>query len=81
MDEVYYNEIGITRTKLNERFLSGLSVDNVLEVGCNAGVQLPILNKMGLKAAKAYGADHIVELCGDCPLIDPTIIDEMILNW
>ena len=47
MDELYYGEIGITRTKLNERFLSGLNVDKVLEVGCNIGIQLLMLNKMG----------------------------------
>ncbi|OGW83075.1 MAG: spore coat biosynthesis protein F [Omnitrophica bacterium RIFCSPHIGHO2_02_FULL_51_18] len=31
-----------------------------------------------LEAAKAFRADVIVELCGDCPLIDPTIIDEVL---
>ena len=55
MDELYYNRFGITRTKLNERFLSGLSVDNILEVGGNTGIQLLILNKMGYK--NLYGIE------------------------
>lgn len=55
LDELYYNRIGITRTKLNERFLLGLSVNNVLEVGCNIGIQLLILNKVGYK--NLYGIE------------------------
>ena len=48
-----------------------------LNVGCFRGSEDDVLDRV-LKAAKAYIADHIVELWGDCPLIDPEIIDEMI---
>ncbi len=34
-----------------------------------------------LKAAKAYQADLIVELTGDCPLLDPVIIDSVIQHY
>ena len=34
-----------------------------------------------LKAAKAFQADTIVELTGDCPLIDPKIIDSVIQHY
>ena len=30
------------------------------------------------ECAKKYGADHIVRLTGDCPLIDPVVIDAVI---
>ena len=48
-----------------------------LNVGCFRGSEDDVLGRV-LKAAKAYRADHIVELWGDCPLIDPEIIDKMI---
>lgn len=48
-----------------------------LKVGCFRGSEDDVLDRV-LKAAKVYGADHIVELWGDCPLIDPEIIDAMI---
>lgn len=48
-----------------------------LNVGCFRGSEGDVLNRV-FKAAKAYEADHIVELWGDCPLIDPEIIDKMI---
>jgi spore coat polysaccharide biosynthesis protein SpsF len=31
-----------------------------------------------LRAQQAMGADVIVELCGDCPLIDPAVIDRAV---
>ena len=30
------------------------------------------------KVAKKYGASTIVRICGDCPFIDPTIIDKIL---
>lgn len=55
INNLYYNRIGITRTKLNERLLSDSKVNNVLEVGCNIGTQLLILNRMGYK--NLYGIE------------------------
>jgi len=34
-----------------------------------------------LKAAKFYGTDIIVELTGDCPLIDPITVDKVIQEY
>lgn len=34
-----------------------------------------------LEAAKAHRADLIVELTGDCPLLDPSLIDEVIAHY
>ena len=48
-----------------------------LNVGCFRGSEDDVLDRV-LKAAKAYKADHIVELWGDCPLIDPEVIDKLI---
>lgn len=47
-DEFYKKQWGVTRTELNEEFLSGLNKDiSILEVGCNMGNQLAILQKEG----------------------------------
>ena len=54
-DKVYHGRIGITKTNVYETFLAGLAINNVLEVGCNIGIQLSILNKMGYK--NLYGIE------------------------
>lgn len=54
-DRAYIERIGITRTKLNEMFLSDRPIDNVLEVGCNTGIQLLMLNRGGYK--NLYGIE------------------------
>jgi len=48
-----------------------------LAVGCYRGSEGDVLDRV-LKAAQAYDADVIVEITGDCPLIDPMVIDQMI---
>ena len=35
MNNMYRRQRGITRTKLNEIFLSDLNISRILEVGCN----------------------------------------------
>jgi spore coat polysaccharide biosynthesis protein SpsF len=48
-----------------------------LDVGCFRGSSDDVLDRV-LKAAQAHGADLIVEMTGDCPLLDPTVVDEAI---
>jgi len=55
MNNMYCRNIGITRTKLNEIFLSDLNISRILEVGCNIGIQLIILSEMGYK--NLYGIE------------------------
>jgi len=48
LDEFYRQSYGITRTELNGRCLEGIPRDaRVLEVGCNMGTQLLVLQQMG----------------------------------
>ena len=48
MDQLYIDNFGMTRTKLNEEFLEGIPKSTkILECGCNVGGQLQILKKMG----------------------------------
>lgn len=47
-DAFYRKQWGVTRTELNNEFLSDLSKDaRILEVGCNRGYQLQILQNQG----------------------------------
>lgn len=47
-DELYKRNWGVSRTELNEEFLSGISKDAfILEVGCNRANQLQVLQKQG----------------------------------
>jgi pseudaminic acid biosynthesis-associated methylase len=48
LDELYKKNYGITRRALNKTFLRDVSTEaNFLEVGCNAGNQLLLLQEMG----------------------------------
>lgn len=47
LDQLYFNNFGISRTELNKEFLDDLKIDRILEVGCNVGNQLLLLKKMG----------------------------------
>lgn len=48
-----------------------------LGVGCFRGSSDDVLDRV-LKAAQAHRADLMVELTGDCPLLDPEVIDQVI---
>jgi pseudaminic acid biosynthesis-associated methylase len=48
LDELYRKNYGVTRTEINQRFLKDVPRDaRVLEVGCNMGNQLVLLEQMG----------------------------------
>jgi len=49
-------------------------------VGCFRGSEDDVLDRV-LRAAHAYEADVIVEITGDCPLIDPEILDKVISTY
>lgn len=61
--------------------------DNETEAACKKmkvhfyrGSSDDVLDRV-LRAAKAFEADIIVELTGDCPLLDPQIIDSVIQHY
>ena len=48
LDELYMNMYGLSRLQLNQQFLADLPKDlRILEVGCNIGNQLCLLQQMG----------------------------------
>jgi spore coat polysaccharide biosynthesis protein SpsF len=48
-----------------------------LEVECYRGSEQDVLGRV-LGAAKTFGADFIVEITGDCPLLDPELAEQCI---
>jgi len=50
---------------------------NKLEVRCYRGSENDVLDRV-LKAAHSCEADVIIELWGDCPLIDPSILSNLV---
>jgi pseudaminic acid biosynthesis-associated methylase len=56
LDALYAANYGVTRTSLNEEFLSDVGPKaRILEVGCNMGNQLLLLEKMGFQ--NLYGIE------------------------
>lgn len=49
-------------------------------IAVSKGDELDVLSRFAV-AAKENGADVVVRLCSDCPLIDPVLIDELIVAF
>jgi pseudaminic acid biosynthesis-associated methylase len=64
MEDLYQKNYGLTRTELNQQFISELGRSNkILEVGSNIGIQLFFLKRMGFE--NLYGIEiqsYAVEL-------------------
>jgi len=54
-DKFCESKIGVSRTEQIDEFLSGLKLDNILEVGCNVGNELLLLQRRGFK--NLYGIE------------------------
>lgn len=55
LDQLYINNFGVSRSRLNKEFVMSLKLKNILEVGCNIGNQLALLKNQGFK--NLYGIE------------------------
>jgi spore coat polysaccharide biosynthesis protein SpsF len=67
----------VVATSLNPRDNAIEELAGRLKVKCFRGSEDDVLDRV-LKAVQKYNGEHIVELWGDTPLIDPLIIDAAI---
>jgi len=66
VDALWERNYGVTRTELNRRFLGSIPADaRILELGCNIGNQLSLLQQLGY--SNLYGVDvqeYALEIAG-----------------
>ncbi|MCD9022312.1 pseudaminic acid biosynthesis-associated methylase [Cohnella silvisoli] len=55
MEDYYKSNFEVTRTEMNREFLSNVQLNSALEVGCNVGCQLEVLQRMGYE--NLYGIE------------------------
>lgn len=57
-------------------------VDHVIKLGyaCEQGSEQDVLERY-LEVARVHAADIIVRITGDCPLVDPVMVDEMVSQF
>jgi spore coat polysaccharide biosynthesis protein SpsF (cytidylyltransferase family) len=50
------------------------------EIPCFAGSELDLIDRL-YRTAKYFGAHALVRITGDCPLIDPSVVDKVVASY
>jgi len=75
----YISKIIVACSK-NEKDKNIIDICKNLEIDYFIGSENDVLERY-YKAAKKFKALNIVRITGDCPLIDPKVVDEVIINF
>ena len=67
----------VVATSVDERNLSLVEHVGKLGYACEQGSENDVLDRY-VQAAKKHRADVVVRITGDCPLVDPDLVDEVI---
>jgi glutamate-1-semialdehyde 2,1-aminomutase len=70
----------IVATSVDERNLPLVAHVQSLGYACEQGSENNVLDRY-VQAARAHHADMVVRITGDCPLIDPELVDEVIRGF
>ena len=70
----------IVATSIHERNIPLVTHVRNLGYACEQGSENDVLDRY-LQAAKAHKADVIVRITGDCPVVDPELVDEVIRGF
>lgn len=70
----------VVATTENETDAPIVELAERLDVRCHRGSEEDVLMRV-LDAARAHEADVIVEMTGDCPLIDPALVEDCIQGY
>ena len=73
------DEIVVTTSKSSENDKLQLNIES-LGYRCTRGSEKNVLSRYK-DTAKSVGADIIVRITGDCPLVDPAIVDKCVRNF
>jgi len=70
----------VVATSVDARNQALVEYINKLGYACEQGSENDVLDRY-LQAARAHQADVVVRITGDCPLVDPELVDEVIRGF
>lgn len=70
----------VVATSIDERNQSLVTYVNQLGYACEQGSENDVLDRF-VQAARTHQADVVVRITGDCPLVDPILVDDTIRQF
>jgi glutamate-1-semialdehyde 2,1-aminomutase len=70
----------VVATSVDERNLPLVAHVRQLDYACEQGSENDVLDRY-VQAAKKHQADVVVRITGDCPLVDPDLVDEVVRRF
>jgi len=80
LDQFYTRTFGLSKTEMDKEFLGGREINSILEVGCNVGNQLRLLQEIGYRnlygiEPQEYAVEKAKSLTRDINIIKGSAFD------